>query len=271
MLKTLWISFFFIANLAMAEVISGRIVDVESSLLKLDTGRVVFLKGDTFKAELEAARGATVELNVGSTNSLESVFKINQVAAENFTPSLVIAEKPAFEPTVISQAAAKVMFNRLNPKFKRISECSDRAHVWSYDEFKNNGIKTQKVFTFFTASYITRNRFKWWFHVAPLVSVAESDGSVGQRVLDYRYTDRPVPIKTWTDLLVYSKRACKMTDKFSEYDVNPQTEDCYMMIDSMYYHSPEELADMENQIYRSGFNDFEVSGIRGRAFRKGNL
>src|SRR5690606_15063954 len=110
--------------------------------------------------------------------------------------------------------------------------------------FKRSGTKSNKVFVLFTASYINRNKFKWWFHVAPLVEVNES-GSIQSRVMDFRYTDRPLPIKEWTDVMVFSKRPCKVTTKFSEYDINPQTEDCYLMVESMYYRLPGDIYNQE--------------------------
>ncbi len=89
-------------------------------------------------------------------------------------------------------------------------------------------------------------------------------------VLDYRYKDRPVSIKEWTDLMVFSRRECKITTKFSEYDVNPQTEDCYMMIDSMYNRLPADLKAKENvpPIYRDRWLEGEVNNSRATAFEK---
>lgn len=274
MRKVLMISLALMSNMTFGEVIKSRIYAVDESFIKLENGRVVFFKGESLLQQVQQAEGLVVELNVDVRAELESVKSVDYSSAVTLKRPLhfINAEKPAFEPTVLgSEGEAAALFNRLNPKFKRVSECSDRAHVWSYDEFKNYGIKTQKVFVFFTASYIDRTRFKWWFHVAPLVTIKEGSGRTEQKVLDYRFMDRPQPIKTWTDLLVYSKRDCKMTDKLSNYTVNDQTEDCFMMIDSMYYRLPEDLDQMEQGIYLSDFNESEVSGALSRAFRKGNL
>lgn len=270
------------SSLCMAETLSTEIHSVESvpgtqtSLIKFTNGRVAFLKKtDPALASAEGAVGQSVVAEVDGKNKLRSLslMKINVLEDPQTTPVvIVVPPKPVYEPTVLNgYGEVEAMFNRLNPRFKRVSECSDRAHTWSYDEFTRNGIKSKKVFVFFTASYINRNGFKWWFHVAPLVSVNER-GSIVDRVLDYQYTDRPSTIREWTDHFVFSKRECKYTEKFSEYDVNPQTEDCYYMVDSMYYHFPGELQNQETKgTYRTQFNEYEVKGARQRAFRTGDL
>lgn len=261
---------------ASADVFTSKIhsFDEEFNFIRLENGRIAFLNKN--KTNLDLATGSTVTVDVDANNELQSLKVLEAAKTYDITlKSMLNVEPPIFEPTVLSSpAAAQEMFDRLNTNFKRLSECSDRAHVWAYDEFKSNGFKSQKIFAFFTASYINRNRFKWWFHVAPLVHVQEG-GQVQMRVLDYMYMDRPVLIKEWTDLMVFSKRECKMTAKFSEYDVNPQTEDCYMMIDSMYNRLPGDLHAQELKgIYRESFNDSEVNFSRRAGFfsdvRSGN-
>lgn len=267
--KIILLSCFLLSQGAFAETLTAKIFSLENvgqkTLVKFDNGRIGWTDQSS---DLEA--GQTVKAEIGNENQLLS-FSSAPSAPEAVEKSF-FSERPVFEPTIMpSYESVAEMFERLDPKFRRVSECSDRAHVWSYDEFKNSGIQTEKVFIFFTASYINRNKFKWWFHVAPLVSVMEN-GVVQKRVMDYRYTDGPRLIKEWSDMMVFSKRECKMTTKFSEYDVNPQTEDCYMMIDSMYYRLPDELSKQETAgVYRSSFSESEVSAARGRAFRKDNL
>ncbi len=260
------LSVFLLSNFTLAETMKSRLHAVDSSHLRLENGRVVFLtqkNTDQFDSQV----GNEVEVVTNEQNELVSMKSLGSSSHRKLL-SLQEGTKPPFTPTVLAgMADVNAMYDRLNPKFRRISECTDRAHVWAFDEFKANGIMSQKVFIFFTASYINRNHFKWWFHVAPLVSVNGSE----PRVMDYRYMDHAGTIKEWTDMLVFSKRDCKMTDRFSEYDVNPQTEDCYMMIDSMYYRLPGELASMEQGIYRSQWNESEVRGARSRAFREGEL
>ncbi|HXH75615.1 MAG TPA: protein-glutamine glutaminase family protein [Bacteriovoracaceae bacterium] len=253
----------------MAETLVSKIHSYKESdgFIRLENGRVAFLN-TTLKSLHDFTPGSNVKVELDEQSSLTSVeFMENDPKRINLKSLQIEEDRPAFTPTILpSLKAANEMFDRLQPDYKRVSECTDRAHVWSYDEFKKNGVMSQKVFAFFTASYINRNKYKWWFHVAPLVQVQEG-AVVESRVMDFRYTDSPKLIKEWTDLLVFSKRTCKMTTKFSEYDVNPQTEDCYMMIDTMYNRIPADLkAQEDTSTYRTSFNDSEVKFSRKMAF-----
>jgi hypothetical protein len=259
-----------------AETISSRVHSYtqHEGFIRLENGRVVFLKHSekNLGTPIEWLNGMNVKVE---TNDQNEVVKLSLVEkTESFEGHKNLQDAPLdFTPTILpSLSAVKAMYERFDGNFKRLSECSDRAHVWGYDEFKKNKIATEKVFAFFTASYINRQRFKWWFHVAPLVSY-QSQGVVQKMVLDYRYMDRPVSIKEWTDLMVFSRRECKMTKKFSEYDVNPQTEDCYMMIDSMYNRLPADLKAQENvpPIHRDQWLENEVNNSRAAAFEKKEL
>lgn len=255
----------------LAETFVSRVhtANAHEGFLRLENGRVAFLK----RSQTLPPAGAKVIVELNTENELTSLAILDSVEEKSRMESLLLEpERPTFEPTVLpDMKAATAMFERLRPDFKRVSECSDRAHVWAYDEFKAHGIKSRKVFAFFTASYINRNRFKWWFHVAPLVDV-KMGSKVEPMVMDYLFTDGPRTIKQWTDLMVFSRRTCRMTQKFSEYDVNPQTEDCYMMIDSMYYRLPGDLHLQETEgKFRDGFNESEVSFSRNLAFEKTSI
>jgi hypothetical protein len=175
--------------------------------------------------------------------------------------------RTSFEPTILpSLDEAKITFNRLNSSYHRESQCFNRAHVWASEEFKTNGLKSMKVFLFFTASYITRHRFNWWFHVAPLVK-AMHDGRVTSRVLDFRYADRPLTVKEWTDTFFMSSRPCLVTDKFSDYDVNPQTEDCYLITTNMYFWQPKDIAQRDTDgIEKENFATGSLQSAYGQAF-----
>lgn len=254
-------------NLA-AETFVTKIHSVNDSdgFIRLENGRVAFFKRPLTSGHVPS--GSKVKISLNEDNELKSIEVLEEtLEAGPQLKSLEAEERPSFTPSVIPDLkSATDLFNNLKSDFKRVSECTDRAHVWSYDLFKNNSIMSQKVFALFTASYINRNRFKWWFHVAPLVQVQE-EGKVESRVLDFRYADRPLLIKEWTDMLVFSKRPCKMTTRFSEYDVNPQTEDCYMIIESMYYRLPGDIFEQElkNQ-YRDKFIESELNFSRKLGF-----
>jgi hypothetical protein len=252
----------FGSSVVYGEIIKSRIHSIEgvkatkTHVIKFENGRVAFINDKNLE-DMKKYQADFIEAKIDKTSQLLS-FKSIETQIRPASEPLLEPTPPAYEPSVVSMEEANKMFNRLNPNYKRKSECSDRAHIWSYEEYTNHQIKTEKVFAFFTATYINNNRLKWWFHVAPLVSVKDGD-EVQKMVLDYTFMRRPVKIKEWTDFMVFSKRECKLTNKYSEYDVNPQTEDCYLMIDSMYYKLPLELQNQELQgAYKSSWAHGEV-------------
>lgn len=256
-----------------AETFRSRVHGLEEGFVKFINGRVAFL--DTRSVNLMTSD--YVEVDVDDFDSSLRSFKIlnEQKEYRNKNLSFAVNEeqdpipRSEFEPTVVpSMDEAMNIWNRSNPYWKRLSECSDRAHIWAHDEFKRTGTKSEKIFIFLTASYIDSVRFKWWFHVAPMYTVNDN-GTIKKLVMDYRYTDRPLTIKEFTDELVFTKRNCKVTTRFSEYDVNPQTENCYLIFESMHYRLPEELHTTELKgLYKTSTSDSELRMVFNMAFLK---
>ena len=244
-------------QVAMAEVDSGihsivRGTHGEPHLVKFKSGIVKIVEQGNV-AELKA-----YETQLGSQ-------KLRSISLANETLPLV--EEVPFQPSVVPDREISAIFNRMNPHIKRKSECSDRAHVWSWDEEQRSGIKSQKAFLFLTDAYIRRTGYKWWFHVAPLFTTAS-----GQKiVMDYQFLDRPVPFTQWKNLLVFSKRECVTDFKFNDYNRGAdQTQDCYTKFEPMYYHFPAEIGARENGTPRTQWNTAEVLSSRARAFSKGS-
>lgn len=270
----LFISLLLHTNLGLAETISGEIHSVdlgmkphEEHLVKLMNGRVIYLpySQKSLAETLKSKKGDKIEATMDdkqNTYSLKSLPHTNEVAEIEDFNSFV-----EFQPTIIPDLNdAKKIFNRLNPKYRRDSQCFNRAHVWAYEEFKNFGIKTTKTFAFFTASYLRDYRFSWWFHVAPTVHVNEG-GQIVERVLDHRFSFGPLTIKEWTDLFVYTGRLCPLITKFSEYDVNPQTENCYLMKGSMFFWQPTDFINQEKTGFeKTDFRQAEVNTSYKEAF-----
>lgn len=244
MKKSLFLVALFTTSMLQAEIIRSHIHAIDGDIIKFSNGRVAFL--DFKRSHLSASD--YVEAHVDEKSSLISIRPLTPPVKNSFKLMSLTPEErsaPLFEPSIVpSMEEAWNIFKRSNPNYKRISECTDRAHVWAHDEFKFSGTKSRKAFVFFTASYINSVRFKWWFHVAPLYKVNDR-GVVKELVMDYRYTDRPMTIQEWTDQFVFTKRPCKVTTKFSEYDVNPQTESCYFINESMHYKIPGEIYEQE--------------------------
>ena len=256
-MKKMWLMglTLLLSNTSFAENLENKVHSVlmgeknQPHIVRLLDGRVIYLEA----------------------NETEKALALSQTATPVSADKLMLQEPPLatdnFEPTILPNLeAATAMFERLNSKYQRVSQCFNRAHVWSSEEFKTNGIKTLKTFVFFPQNYLTAYRFNWWFHVAPTVLVQEGD-QVVHRVLDYRYAMKPLTIKEWTDLFVYSKRSCPEIPKLSMYHTNPQTEHCYIMNSSMYYYQPTDFDKLEaTSVLKTQFNKFDVSGAYSEAF-----
>ncbi len=249
------------AETFFAHLIGSEKINAQTSLLKFSNGRVALTDNilhltinDPYEVLVDEKQNL-IQIHVD-----DKAFPLDS----ELTHSLHLA--PAPTPSLITENQAYEIFNRLNSKYKRSSECSNRAHIWAWEEFTKHQMTSEKVYVLFTASYINKNRFKWWFHVAPVFTVKKND-QVEKWVFDFMFNPRPVTIKEWTDSFVFSKRPCLYTDKFSEYDVNPQTEDCYLMIDSMFTWNPIDLKNKElSGFSKSQFSRGEINFAYKQAF-----
>jgi hypothetical protein len=122
------------------------------------------------------------------------------------------------------------------------SQCYMRAHLWTYDFFKNqNSLKAMKVFVFYTHAYKEwyqqqardqewgESEFGWWYHVAPYVlsrSPGDPQSKVQEWVLDPSFDDlvasesdaeKPLNMKAWTDLFVESKKPCRENVRYEDF------------------------------------------------------
>ena len=150
---------------------------------------------------------------------------------------------------------------------KRKSECSDRAHVWAWDEYQMSGTKSEKAFLLLTDTYIRRNQYKWWFHVAPMYTTTSGK----KIVMDFQFLDRPVTFKEWKNILVFSKRECVKDFFFRDYDAGAdQSQDCYVKFEPMYSYIPGDIGSRESGRPRTDWNLSQVNASRTRAFFKGS-
>lgn len=221
----------------------------EPHLIKFNSGAVKFLEQN------EQQKLAAFEAKLRSSHPEE-------------TNKMLIQEEGEFEPSLVSDDQILTIFKSMNPYMRRKSECSDRAHVWAWDEFQRSGIKSQKAFLFLTDTYIKRNRYKWWFHVAPMYTTTS-----GQKiVMDQQFLDRPVTFTEWKNFLVFSKRECVTDFRFLDYDAGAdQTQDCYTKAEPMFYYIPGDIGARENGRPRTGWYSSEVNASRSRAFFKGSI
>jgi hypothetical protein len=271
MTKLIILCFSLMSFTASADVLRSSIHSIEkidnNYLVKFKNGRVGFLPLKD-QALVSNLKGLHIEARLDKKFNLLSMNSMPHKTEHTLIEeALETNEPPEYAPTVIPNLnEATKIFNRLNPNYRRASECSNRAHIWASEEFKNSGLKSMKVFVLFTASYINRVRFKWWFHVAPMVSINEN-GTIQKRIFDFMFNHRPVTVREWTNQFVFSGRPCLPTKRFSEYDVNPQTEDCYLMEESMYYWTPVDLHKQELEgRYKTEFSQGELKSAYSEAF-----
>ncbi len=214
--------------------------------------------------------GAVKFIEVGDEEKLLSFEAKLKKSTERLTPDIqnrMLLQEDEFQPTQLSDKDLSNIFNRMNPYMKRRSECSDRAHVWAWDEFQKTGTKSEKAFLFLTDSYIRRTRYKWWFHVAPMYTTTSGK----KMVMDYQFLNRPVTFTEWKNNLVFSKRECVSEFNFLDYDAGAdQTQDCYTKTEPMYYYIPGDIAAREKGNPKTSWSEFEVNASRSRAFFKGS-
>lgn len=218
-----------------------------------------------------------VKFNSGAVKFVDQeeleVFEAKLNASRSITPvgeysSMLLLDEGDFTPSLVPDGEIKNIFKNMNPFIRRRSECSDRAHVWAWDEFQRKGTKSEKAFLFLTDTYIRRHRYKWWFHVAPMYTTAS-----GQKiVMDYQFLDRPATFSEWKNLLVFSKRECVKDFLFNDYNEGAdQTQDCYVKFEPMYYRIPGDIGARELGRPRTEWNTSEVNQSRSRAFFKESI
>lgn len=158
----------------------------------------------------------------------------------DFSNQFIFQENFTYIPTTIaSMDVAKRYFReaRYNPKD---SQCFNRAMVWTYEWWRKHSLKSNKLLIYFTRTYIRRYNFEWWFHIAPYVHILDQ-GKVVERVMDIKYSSRPLEFRTWTNIFMNRDPECMVVTKFSDYADHPYTGDCYIQRTNMYTYQPADL------------------------------
>jgi hypothetical protein len=254
---------------AWARRIQGRIDSIDygkkhqDHILKFADGRVVFVKAKSgLLTSKTAYEGTPVEMEIDEDENLVSISSLPD-------ESTIIPEERETEGPLISQTdlpseeEASRIFRGMNRSYYSRTECTDRAHVWTYEELKKNNLVSRKVFLFFTNTYIRRYRYNWWFHVSPYVLVQGQE-----RVMDRRYTSSPRFMKSWTDIFIHSKRSCPVgTYRFYRANRNG-SEHCVLVKADMYYRLPYHVRMLEDYgRVKTQFSKSEVN-FSYRAFRR---
>ncbi len=208
------------------------------------------------------SNGKVTFVSPAKSHELPVVVKSVSLASE-YSPMM------SYEPTIVESmdAAQTLLIQQRKPKLIQWTvQCYNMAQVRAYEAWKYHNVKSMKMFLFFTKSYIRNNRFPWWFHVTPMVHV-NVEGKVQEMILDREWAKTPIPSKEWTDKWIKTKSTCPVITKYSSYEQNQETSDCYLYPISMYYWQPIHLMEFEeSRQERTEFNMGEVHAAYRRDF-----
>ncbi len=234
-------------------------------LIRFDNGRVSFLKHEKNKLlnmiELNSNNLRILRVRIDDKNHIREITPTHE---KSHSAEDAVLSPPPYRPAVVKTIndALKIQ-NKMRRDYTKNGECYNRAHIWAYEEYNRSKMNMMKIFMFFTDRYIRKYKFKWWFHVTPMVYVGNLDSP---RTLDRRYTGGPRQTKVWSDTFVKTKRACKIVKKFDDYFLNQKSEDCYHIYSSMYYVIPRDLEKRDlTRIEKSEFIQDEIK----RGYRNG--
>lgn len=209
------------------------------------------LKNRWFTISMDDERYIT---NLSEINTPESANNLthNAKSTQQYVPT-----------TIASMEVAKKYHReaRYNPKE---SQCFNRAMVWVYEWWRKHSLKSNKMWIYFSRTYIRKYNFEWWFHVAPLVHVMDN-GRVVERMMDVKYSSGPLPIQKWSNLFMRNDAVCRVITKYSDYADYPYTGDCYIQRSNMYYYQPADL--QMNEAWNYTKNNFLMNEVR-EAYRE---
>lgn len=141
---------------------------------------------------------------------------------------------------------AKAVFDGLYNKHRWFDQCFNRAHIWSKQMFDNNRIHSMKILIYYTKKYRKEVSKKWWFHIAPMVSI---NGEL--YVMDREFTRKPITADEWESIFTAQigdkAYRCKKIDNISEYydEENMKNEYCNIQFTSMYYWEPNDMSKLD--------------------------
>lgn len=273
-MKFLPLIFLFFTFNVQAERLITRVHSVDVSkdsrhphIIKFESGRVGFLssldKASMLSLLESHRRGEWLDVELSTQGDFLGAGVVPQPRNFSEGKAGVSASALAYDPSNLgSFEEANAAFRRMNRRSDWSSQCYNRAHVWAYEEFRRTGLRSVKLFMFFTRSYIRKYRYKWWFHVTPMTYV---NGAAV--TMDRTFMKGPVSIKTWTDKFIYSKRDCPIIHRYSQYRNNQESEHCYLHPASMYYWQPRDLENFENTGFeKKEFIKSEVNWAYREAF-----
>ncbi len=271
--------FTLLSSVCWADTIQDTVYSIErgengeETFIRFMNGRVAFVDEKDIDGiqNLMGLEGQKIEVEVDDRLTIQSLITLPQ--DENFQEEssedlINLNDTNKMVPTVIPNwSQALTIWRGMNRSYKSQTECTDRAHVWAYEEWKKHGLNSTKTFLFFTNTYIRAYRYNWWFHVSPSALISEYGNNV-EHIFDRRYASMPLHIKTWTDIFIRSKRSCpSSTYRFYRNNRNG-SEHCFVVRSDMFYRLPLHVRNLEDYgTVKTQFSTSEVN-FSYRAFTR---
>lgn len=270
--------------------INTHVVHMENGLNNADTevfvsydGRVFNLEADRedLREKLEYARENNLEVELEVEDSMvlhpdtveriEDVQIIEEIAPELQESDALLTPMTGYSPSnVESYEKANEIFLSLNDSTKWFSQCFNRAHIWAKEMFDNYAVHSMKILIYYTKRYRREVSKKWWFHIAPMVSV---NGDF--YVMDREFTRNPVTDTEWEQ--IFTKKMgdtdyrCKKIDNIKEFynEENTNNEFCNIQHTSMYYWEPNDMSRLDKTgAEKTTWVNWELRVAAKEAFRK---
>jgi hypothetical protein len=265
-----------VSKIASAEKFSSTIHSIdlghgsEPHFVRFNNGRASFIdsrKSNLLQTLRVREKNQRVEVMLDSKNNIYAVSIKGEVNQDEEEIETEDSDPEPYSPAIVKNTnAALKIFRSMRRDYSLSGECYNRAHIWTVEAKKKTDLNLMKIFMFFTERYIRKYKYHWWFHVTPMVYVGNLNSP---RTLDRRYTSGPRQTKTWSNSFVKSKRTCKKVDKFDDFYLNQQKEDCYHIHTSMYYVRPRDIEKRDlTGIEKTEFVEREVNKAYKNAFRK---
>lgn len=230
------------SGFAIADSFESSVVRVSDELVFWENGRVTHVDDKELLQELEMMQETRLQVEESADGT--------------------IGIQSSYEPTVLDSEEKAEDFYRHSRRpspWQWSWQCYNIAHVRAYEEFKRTGLKSMKMFLFFSDRYIREYNFKWWYHVTPMTYVKTTKG-IEERIIDKEWADETIGLKQWTDLLMKNKVSCKKIQFYSEFEDHPEDEYCYLLPANMYYWQPRNLKEYEKT--RKERTEFDMSEVR---------
>jgi hypothetical protein len=239
----------------------------QSWIIKFMNGHVGFWReDDDLKIHPSQLEGSVIDARLSKNHDLTDIRILGSLKRNSKKSPGKALHLPPYTPTIYpNYKDASKALKKMNKHWNDDSQCYDRSHIWSFEEAQK-GRFLQKVFMFFSDSYISRYRFGWWFHTAPYALV-RFNGEVLEFVMDKYFNKYPIQFKLWTDMFMKNDAQCKVVEKYSGYFNHPGEDDCYLIKSSMYFWQPIDLDAYERSgVEKTKFIDWEIKHAYDNGF-----